>query len=274
MNDTPDITEFGRTARRNILNALGISGEDPDPPDRPGHFHDEVGSQMQGTFTFELIEVDTGEVVQQVEANTVVDEGENEILRWLAGLPQSTTGITFSGDGSTTDFQLPYPYYPVYSVDSVTVGGTSQSAPADYAMDYWNGVLQFDSAPASGTDNISVDVSYVQHPFRWLAVGTDGTSVSDGDTSLGSEATRIDLDPNTNSGEYTRDGNAVEITGTWLFGTSQANVSIAEAALFGMPSSAGASGTSEDTMLNRTVVSPTIDKSSSQELKVTWTLSM
>jgi hypothetical protein len=273
-NSTPDIREFSRTARRNILNALGISGEDPDRPERPGHFHDEVGSRMQGTFTFELIEADTGEVVQQVEQNTVVNEGENEILRWLAGLPRSTTGITFSGDGTTTDFQLPYPYFPIETVDSVTVGGNSQSAPADYAMDYWNGLLQFDSAPSSGTDNISVDVSYVQHPFRWLAVGTDGTSVSESDTSLGAEDTRIDLDPNTNGGEYTRDGSAVEITGTWLFGTGQANVSIAEAALSGMPSSAGASKTSDDTILNRTVVDPTIDKTSSQELKVTWTLSM
>jgi len=233
-----------------------------------------VGSQMQGTFEFTLIDAETGETVQQREVNTVVDEGENEILRWLGGLPKSTTGITFSGDGSTTEFQLPHPYFPIETVQDVSVGGSSQTEGTDYAMDYWDGRLIFSSAPASGTDNISVDVDYVQHPFQWLAVGTDGTSVTDADTSLGSESTRIDLDPNTNSGEYTRDGSAVEITGTWLFGTGQANVSIAEAALFGMPSSAAASGSADDTMLNRTVVSPTIDKTSSQELKVTWTLSM
>lgn len=272
-NSTPDITEFSRTDRRNILNALGDGGEDPQP-DQPAHLHDVVGGEMQGTFEFTLIEADTGEVARRVEANTVVNEGENEILRWLAGLGVSETGITFSGDGSTTDFQLPYPYFPIQSVDSVTVGGTGQSAPADYAMDYWNGLLQFNSAPASGTDNISVDVSYVQQPYRWLAVGTDGTAVSNSDTSLGSEAERIELDPNTNSGNYTIDTAAQSITGTWLFGTSEANVSIAEAALFGMPDTAPAQGTADDTMLNRTVVSPNIEKSSSQELQVTWTLSM
>jgi hypothetical protein len=229
---------------------------------------------MQGTFTFELVEADTGRVVQQREANTVVNDGENEILRWLGGLPRTQSGINFSGDGSTTVFQLPSPYYPVERIYNVTVDGTGQSEHADYSLDYWNGDLHFDTAPISGTDNISVDVDYVQHPFRWLAVGTDGTSVSASDSSLGSEAERIELDPNTNGGEYTRDPSAVEITGTWLFGTGEANVNIAEAALFGMPDSAGASGTGEDTMLNRTVVSPTIDKSSSQELKVTWTLSM
>lgn len=270
MKDIPDIREYSRTDLMNILGSLGRKAPDP----ITGHFRDEVGQRMRGTYEFTLIDAETGEVVQRVETNTVVDEGENEILRWIAGLPKSTTGITFDGDGSQTDFQLSHPYFPIESVDAVSVGGSSQSAPADYAMDYWNGLLQFDSAPGSGTDNVSVDVSYVQHPFRWLAVGTDGTSVSNGDTSLGSEDTRVDLDSNTNSGEYTRDGSAVSITGTWLLGTSQANVSIAEAALFGMPSSAGASGTSDDTMLNRTVVSPTIDKSSTQELQVTWTLSM
>ena len=268
MADDPPIREFSGTDLANILTS--ITGRASDLV--RGRFKDQIG--FRGTYTFELIDPSTGDVVQQVEQNTVVDEGENEILRWLAGLPKSTTGITFSGDGSTTEFQLPYPYFPIETVQDVSVGGTSQTEGTDYAMDYWDGRLIFSSAPASGTDNISVDVDYVQHPFRWLAVGTDGTSVSAGDTSLGTESARTELDPNTNSGEYTRDGSAVEITGTWLFGTSEANVSIAEAGLFGMPSSAGASGTSDDTMLNRTVISPTIDKSSSQELKVTWTLSM
>jgi hypothetical protein len=268
MADDPPIREFSSADLKNILNR--ITGRASDVV--RGGFHDEV--KPRGTFTFELIEADTGEVVQQVEENTVVDEGENEILRWLAGLPRSTTGITFSGDGSTTEFQLPYPYFPVETVQDVSVGGTSQTEGTDYAMDYWDGRLIFSSAPASGTDNITVDVDYVQQPYRWLAVGTDGTAVSDSDTSLGAEDTRVELDTNTNSGEYTIDEGAVSTTGTWLFGTSEANVSIAEAGLFGMPTSAGASGTADDTMLNRTVVSPTIDKTSSQELKVTWTLSM
>lgn len=204
MDEKPSIREYSRTARRNILNALGISGDDPD---HPGHFHDKIGQQMEGTFTFELIDAATGEVVQQVETNTVVDEGENSVLNWVAGNAVRNTNVTYDG-------------------------------------------------------------------WRYLAVGTDGTSVSDSDTSLGSEDTRIDLDPNTNSGEYTTDTSAVSITGTWLFGTGEANVDIAEAGLFYVPPGDASQGSASDYMLNRTVVSPVISKSSSQELKVTWTLSM
>lgn len=270
-NDKPDITEFNSTERKHIREALG---DTPDPEPAPGQFREQVGDQMEGTFQFELIEAATGNVEQQVEVNTVVDEGEVEVLRWIGGLGRSKTGITFSGDGSTKNFQLPPPYHPVKNIDGVTVDGNSQTEGPDYYMDYWEGTISFSTAPSSGTDNISVDVTHVMHPFRWLAVGTDGTSVSDSDTSLGSESERIELDPNTNGGNYTLDSSAVEITGTWLFGTSEANVSIAEAGLFGMAETAAASGSADDRMLNRTVVSPTIDKTSSQELKVTWTLSM
>lgn len=268
MDDKPDIREVNLADAKNILDQ--ITGRASDLV--RGAFRDEV--KPKGQFTFELIDADTGDIEQREVLNTVVDEGENEILRWLAGLPRSQTGILFSGDGATTQFQIPYPYFPIETVVDVSIGGTSQTEGTDYWIDYWNGVLNFSTAPASGTDNINVDVDYVQHPFRWLAVGTDGTAVSASDTSLGTESERIELDSTTNGGEYTHDSAAVEVTGTWLFGTGQANVSIAEAGLFGMPDTAGASGTADDTMLNRTVVSPTIDKTSSQELKVTWTLSM
>jgi len=131
-----------------------------------------------------------------------------------------------------------------------------------------NSVLNWIAGNNPRNSNVTYD------GWRHLAVGTDGSSTSDSDTSLGSEAERIDLDPNTNSGEYTRDTSSVAITGTWLFGMGEANVSIAEAALFYVPDGDSTQGTSDDYMLNRTVVSPTIEKNSSQELKVTWTLSM
>jgi len=202
MNDrTPDIREIELVDAKNIL--AQITGRASDQI--RGMFRDEV--KPKGTFTFELIDAETGEVQQREVLNTVVDEGENEILNWIAGNAITNSGITYDG-------------------------------------------------------------------FRYLAVGTDGTAVSNSDTSLGSESTRIDLDPNTNSGEYTIDTGAVEITGTWLFGTGEANVSIAEAGLFYTPPGDASVGSSDDIMLNRTVVSPTIDKNSSQELKVTWTLSM
>jgi hypothetical protein len=270
MTEPPDIREIELADAPNLLDQ--ITTHDDDEAAR-GRFRDDVA--VTGRFTFELIDVDSGEIETRQVHNLVVDEGENEVLRWIAGLAHGPTTVTFDGDGSTTEFQLQYPYYPVETVSNVTVDGTSQSESAtEYALDYWNGTIYFETAPSSGTDNVSMDVAYVQHPYRWLAVGTDGTSVSDSDTSLGSESERIELDSGTNGGEYTHDASAVEVTGTWLFGTGEANVSIAEAGLFGMPDSAAAQGSADDVMLNRTVVSPTIDKTSSQELKVTWTLSM
>jgi len=202
MNDRkPDIREIELADAKNILDQ--ITGRASDLV--RGAFRDEV--KPKGQFTFELIDAETGEVEQREVMNLVVDEGENEILNWLAGNAITNSGITYDG-------------------------------------------------------------------FRYLAVGTDGTAAADADTSLGSESDRIDLDPNTNSGEYTIDTGAVEITGTWLFGTGEANVDIAEAALFYTPPGDASVGTSDDIMLNRTVVSPVISKTSSQELKVTWTLSM
>jgi hypothetical protein len=100
--------------------------------------------------------------------------------------------------------------------------------------------------------------------YVYLAVGTDGTSVTDSDSALGTEVERIALDDGNN--EYTHDAGAVEISGEWTFSESQANSSLAEAGLF--------SASSGGTMLNRTVISPTIDKSSSQKLRITWTLNM
>lgn len=202
MNDrTPDIREIELADAKNILDQ--ITGRASDLV--RGRFRDEV--KPKGKFTFELIDPETGDIEERQVHNLVVDEGENEILNWLAGNAITNSGITYDG-------------------------------------------------------------------FRYLAVGTDGTAAADADTSLGSESERIDLDPNTNSGEYTIDTGAVEITGTWLFGTGQANVDIAEAALFYTPPGDASVGSADDIMLNRTVVSPVISKTSSQELKVTWTLSM
>jgi hypothetical protein len=232
---------------------------------RQSGLFDRLGNGMKGTFDFELIDPSTGQVEQRTSQNQVIDQGENAILQFIAGITDNAVQ-TFDGDGAKTQFQLPEPYFPVVNVNDVSVGGTTQSAPPDYAVDYWGGTVTFDTAPGSGTDNVSVDVDYTTHPFQFLAVGTDGTAVTESDTSLKAEDTRIGLD----SGYYTRDESAVSVTGQWTFGTGQANVSIAEVGLFSVPSSAPVNGD----MLNRSVVSPTVDKSSSQELRVTWTLEM
>jgi len=258
--------ELTPTAVRTALDSLQNKRKRLQEQARDG-FHDVLGGndEWKGEFTFTLRDAETGEVEQRTSLNATVDEGENALLQFVGGITDNQT-YTFSGDGATTQFTLPHPYKPIRNVVDVSVGGTSQSVPADYAVNYFDGTVYFDSAPASGTDNISVEVDYYTRPWEYLAVGTDGTAVAEGDTSLGAEDTRIGLD----SGFYTRDTGAVEITGQWTFGTGQANVSIAEAALFNVPTSAPVNGD----MLNRTVVSPTIDKTSSQELQVTWTLSM
>jgi hypothetical protein len=258
--------ELSPTALRNALNGIQNKRKRLQDKARNG-FRDVLGGSEQwtGEFTFTLIDARTGDVDRRTSLNTTVDEGENALLQYVGGIADSQT-VTFSGDGSKTQFDIPHPYHPIREVTSVTVGGTAQSVPSDYAVDYFAGTLYFDSAPASGTDNISVDLTHYGYPWEWLAAGTDGTSVSESQTNLLAEDTRIGLD----SGYYTRDESAVEITGQWTFGTGEANVSIAEAGLFNAPPSAAVNGD----MLNRTVVSPTIDKTSSQELQVTWTLSM
>jgi len=258
--------ELSPTALLNALNGIQNKRKRLQESARQG-FHDVLGGngQWKGEFTFTLVDAETGEVEQVTSLNQTVDEGENALLQFVGGIGDSQT-YTFSGDGSQTQFDIPHPFHPIREVTDVTVDGASQSVPADYAVDYFDGVLYFDSAPSSGTDNVSIDFTHYGYPWEWLAVGTDGTSVSGSQSNLLSESTRIGLD----SGYYTRDESAVEITGQWTFGTGQANVSIAEAGLFNVPPSAGVNGD----MLNRTVVSPTIDKTSSQELQVTWTLSM
>jgi hypothetical protein len=253
--------EIGRTALRNVVHAL-TGG--PDPSGQGLRHYEDLSGHLQGTFGFTLYG-EGGEILQQQEHNALVDEGRNELLQLLTDQPEQDTH-TFSGDGSQKTFQLPYPYRPVHNVNDITVDGNSQTWGSDYAVRYETGEVYFSSAPSSGSDNVSVDIDYSVHPFVWLAVGTDGSSVSDSDTSLGSEAARIAPD----SGYFQQDEGQVQVTGQWTFGSSQANVSIAEAALFAVPASASITGS----MFNRTVISPTIDKTSSQELQVTWTLSM
>jgi len=255
--------ELTLTDLRNAIEALTDGSDTSDTSDPPEPtLREDIGG-VEGVFTFRLIE--DGGVVQQVEQNALVDIGRNELLQLITDQPEQTTD-TFSGDGSQQTFQLPYPYRPVHSINSVTVDGNSQTWGSDYAVRYETGELYFTAAPSNATDNVEVDFNYSVHPFVWLAVGTDGNSVADGQTSLGSEAKRIAPD----NGYYTQDTGQVQVTGQWTFGTSQANVDIAEAALFAVPESAGVTGT----MFNRTVVSPVISKSSSQELQVTWSLSM
>src|SRR6056297_270606 len=69
----------------------------------------------------------------------------------------STTTDTFSGDDTTTTFQLTNEYITKNSV-TVTVGGSPTKA---YDLNRITGELEFDTAPVSGTDNITVDYTHL-----------------------------------------------------------------------------------------------------------------
>jgi len=67
----------------------------------------------------------------------------------------TNTTDTFSGDGTTTTFQLTNEYI---FVDSETV--TVDNEDIGYTLNYITGELVFDTAPASGTNNITVNYDY------------------------------------------------------------------------------------------------------------------
>lgn len=93
-----------------------------------------------------------------------------EFLRARITDPNSrhtTTSDTFSGDGSTTDFTLtPTSGHSVQAINSVTVGGSTNSKWEDYYIDLQNQQVIFKSAPTSGTDNITV--SYEEGTTSWI----------------------------------------------------------------------------------------------------------
>lgn len=65
----------------------------------------------------------------------------------------SSTTNTFDGDGIETDFTLDFEPISVDTI-TVTVGGTTQTPTTDYTVS--GTTLTFTSAPATGTDNITV----------------------------------------------------------------------------------------------------------------------
>lgn len=86
-----------------------------------------------------------------------------------AGTAQTNT---FNGDASTTAFTLsPKPVLP--ESETVTVGGVSQTRGTDYTIDNRTGVITFSTAPATGTNNISV--SYTSYAATdWTQVAAFG----------------------------------------------------------------------------------------------------
>lgn len=77
----------------------------------------------------------------------------------------STNTETFDGDNSTTEFSLTLPGSGNHlsAITSVSIDGTDQSKWLDYWVDLQNKTITFYTAPASGTDNISVTYKYGQN---------------------------------------------------------------------------------------------------------------
>ena len=85
----------------------------------------------------------------------------NVISKVLRGVTTATD--VFSGNNSTTQFTLSN--NGVKNIRSVTVGGTELTPLIDYTYtltedDATNKIITFNSAPASGTDNISISYDY------------------------------------------------------------------------------------------------------------------
>lgn len=70
----------------------------------------------------------------------------------------TTVTETFNGDNSTTDFVVSNTN--LKNVRSVTVDSNPQTKYTDYDIDWNNNTISFTSAPATGTDNISIEYDY------------------------------------------------------------------------------------------------------------------
>lgn len=80
------------------------------------------------------------------------------------------TKETWDGDGSTIAFRVSNA--PILeSSYTVKVGGTLKTEVTDYTLDKDTGLLQFVSAPAAGSDNVSIDYKFVnQRDNDWIEI--------------------------------------------------------------------------------------------------------
>ena len=79
----------------------------------------------------------------------------DEISRVGSSNRQVNATETFSGDNSTKQFTVTNT--PLQCVNSLTVGGVAQVKHVDYNIDLDNSRVNFAVAPASGSNNISID---------------------------------------------------------------------------------------------------------------------
>lgn len=143
----------------------------------------------------------------------------------------STSSLTYTGDGTTTKFRLPYPCGS--GTVAVTVGGVSKSAPGDYTIiedtDGFKKVL-FGSAPA-GAAAVVITITHAAAAYATSAV--DGDFSATGDLTAGDDV--IVGDDLTVAGKATI-GETLKVTGA----TTVAAIQATGAASFG--SSLGLTG--------------------------------
>jgi len=105
-------------------------------------------------------------LLERVELLKKVDVSGNlaapQIMGWDGTkyiVAVGTKQDTFNGDDSTTEFTLTYGDI-VHGSVVIEVDETELTEDTDYTVDYSAGKITFQTAPASGTDNIVVDYSY------------------------------------------------------------------------------------------------------------------
>lgn len=85
-------------------------------------------------------------------------------LRNQVGDQKRPVHIDWNGDAATTVFKIPTDCFPVYdgaNSYTVKIGASVKTETTDYTLDKNAGVLTFLSAPASGTNNVTLDSSAV-----------------------------------------------------------------------------------------------------------------
>lgn len=110
----------------------------------------------------------------------VLREPENVFMEFLraevkeparSGLSKRHTNATetFSGNASTTEFTVTST--KLLCINEITISAVKQNKHSDYTIDLRNNKVIFTTAPASGTDNISIDYDFNTSGISWIYAG-------------------------------------------------------------------------------------------------------
>lgn len=152
VNATVDTTGLFRTEAVNYGN-IGMIGKKTSSGSASIGDVDKVLSPSQGESLYGADSALSNSI------DIAFQNGATVIYATPADVSVETLAEKFSGDGNTTEFTLVN--QPAQPLESVTVDATPQVEGTDFKVDYGNKKLIFFTAPATGTDNISVD--YNQH---------------------------------------------------------------------------------------------------------------